>query len=361
MRRSLLFILAGMVLLFSCSRESDPPIPGGGGNGSPVNYDEDAMPFATLSEYGFFGLPLRNLQPVPGVLPYEVITPLFTDHAMKSRFIWMRTGSRAQYVADDVPFGFDDGTILIKNFFYDDVLPLNDRRVIETRLMIKRNGAWEFANYVWNAEQTEAYFDLAGSYTDVAWTDDLGAQQHVEYRIPSSAECLACHKEGSSPFPIGTKPQNMQMMIDRPDGLTDQLSLWVSSGYLAPGYPPIAPIADWKDASRSLQDRVRAYLDVNCSHCHSDQKYCDYRPIRLAWTETIDPAALGICIPPDEQIDPGITHIVAAGDPSASMIHFRLSATEENVRMPLLGRSAVHQEAVDLIADWIDSLDPPCN
>jgi hypothetical protein len=41
------------------------------------------------------------------------------------------------------------------------------------------------------------------------------------------------------------------------------------------------------------------------------------------------------------------------------MVH-RMGATDEAVRMPLLGRSVVHEEAVELITTWINSLNPPC-
>ena len=360
MRKAVFLFVPLIVLLAACSKEPPDPVVGAG-TGSPVNFNEAEVPYATLSEYGLFKLPLKDLDPVIGVLPYEVITPLFTDHAKKSRFIWMRSGARAVYAGDDEPLTFDDGTVLIKNFFYDGVQPSNERRSIETRLMFKRNGTWEFANYVWNAEQTEAHLDLQGSNLPITWLNDDGVEMSVDYRIPSFAECLACHKKDSRPYPIGTKPQNLARPIASAGGTVDQLQRWVQAGYLEPGLPMVSPIVDWQDVTKPLQDRVRAYLEVNCSHCHADQKYCDYRPIRFAWTETTDPIALGICVPPDEPITPGVDHIVSAGSAASSMLHYRLNATEENVRMPLLGRSLIHQEAVDLIADWINSLDPPCN
>lgn len=360
--KKVLFAVALIMFIFiSCSREKDPVGPYYG-SGSGVNVDLDQLPYDSLSQYGFFQGTLVDLVPAEGVLPYDVITALFTDHAKKSRFIWMPDGVAASYVADDKPLNFGNGTVLIKNFHYDNVLPSGNKRILETRLLFKRNGLWEFANYVWNSEQTEAHFDLQGSYVPVSWTEPDGQQLSTIYRIPSSSECLTCHKQNSLPIPIGPKPQNINSIFQYEEGAMGQLQKWEEVGYLEAGYPQdISTTVKWNDASAALQDRVRAYLDMNCAHCHSDQKHCDYRPLRFAWAETVDPVNLGVCIPPEEQIDPAITHIVSAGDIQRSMLHYRLSATEENVRMPLLGRTLVHEEAVQLIGEWIEQLDPPCN
>ena len=99
---------------------------------------------------------------------------------------------------------------------------------------------------------------------------------------------------------------------------------------------------------------------MNCAHCHATGRHCDYRPMRFAWNETTDPVNLGRCVAPDDPIDPSQTHIVASGNAGRSMMVYRMSSTDEAVRMPLMGRTVVHEEAVDLISTWINSLNPPC-
>ena len=91
-----------------------------------------------LSEYGFFEGKLSDLSPRADVLPYDLNTPLFTDYAHKSRFVWMPKGSSATYTTDHV-LEFPKGTVLIKNFYYyhDERKPEQGKRIIETRLMIK--------------------------------------------------------------------------------------------------------------------------------------------------------------------------------------------------------------------------------
>jgi len=140
------------------------------------------------------------------------------------------------------------------------------------------------------------------------------------------------------------------------------LSKWMQVGYLAPGVPSeIDATVRWDDVTAPLNERVRSYVDMNCAHCHAEGSHCDYRPMRFAWSETADPVNLGVCVPPDEEVLPALTYIVAAGIPGRSMMHHRLASTEEQVRMPLLGRTLVHEEGLALITAWIESLEPACN
>lgn len=359
----LLFLSAIMGVFLSCRKdvpEPLPPVPAPGS--SPVVFDPQAVPYPQLSTYNFFQGAMAELAPVAGVLPYSVITPLFSDYAKKQRFIWMMPGVQASYAGDHDLLNFPNGTVLIKNFYYDRVQPSDSRRIIETRLMYKLDGTWRFAEYVWNDAQTEAVLNMNGSYTNVNFVDESGVTREVNYRIPSAGECFVCHKKDLTILPIGPKPQNLKMAYPYVDGSMDQLSKWIEKGYLAPGLPSeINSTVRWDDMTQSLNDRVRAYVDMNCAHCHAEGSYCDYRPMRFAWSETIDPVNLGVCVTPDEDIDPILTHIVRPGVPERSVMHYRLSSTDESVRMPILGRSVVHDEGVALITAWIESLETICN
>jgi len=359
----LLFLSAIMGVFLSCRKdvpEPLPPVPAP--SSSPVVFDPQAVPYPQLSTYNFFQGAMAELAPVAGVLPYSVITPLFSDYAKKQRFIWMMPGVQASYAGDHDLLNFPDGTVLIKNFYYDRVQPSDSRRIIETRLMYKLDGTWRFAEYVWNDAQTEAVLNMGGSYTTVDWIDENGLTKQVNYRIPSVGECFVCHKDDLVAVPIGPKPQNLKMAYPFVDGSMDQLSKWTQVGYLAQGTPSaINATVRWDDMTASLTDRVRAYVDMNCAHCHAEGSHCDYRPMRFAWSETVDPVNLGVCVTPEEDVLPVLTHIVSAGVPERSMMHYRLAATEESVRMPLLGRTLVHEEGLALITAWIESLEPACN
>jgi hypothetical protein len=49
---------------------------------------------------------------------YELATPLFTDYAVKDRFILLPKGEAAKY-KDAGCLSFPDSTIIIKNFAYN--------------------------------------------------------------------------------------------------------------------------------------------------------------------------------------------------------------------------------------------------
>lgn len=323
----------------------------------------DQVPYPTLSQYRFFSGAMAEQRPNAGVLPYDVITPLFSDYAHKFRFVWMPPGTSAAFNGADVPLEFPDGTALIKTFYFDNVQPTGERRILETRLLIKRAGQWVIAEYVWNAEQTEAFLDLNGRFAPLTWRDDQGADHAVNYRIPSWAECFTCHKLNGEAMPIGPKLRNLARMVDYPEGPRDQIGKWLDAGYLQSGFPPVQPVVRWDDPSASLNDRVRAYVDMNCAHCHAEGKHCDYRPMRFAWQETTNPVNLGVCVEPEDPLPeaPELTYIVAPGNTYRSMLLHRISSTDEAVRMPLMGRTVVHEEGVQLITEWINSLTGPCN
>jgi len=334
---------------------------------SPVIMDLTQVPFPKLSDYKFFEGDLKNQNPSYKVLPYEPASQLFTDYAHKKRFVWMPSGSKATYNGDGKVLKFPTGTALIKTFYYENVEPSNTTRIIETRVMIKRgldenlNDIWVFANYVWNSEQTEAFLDMNGSYFPISWKDENNVTKSSNYRIPSETECLTCHKSNELPIPIGPKPQNLNYNYTYASGSKNQLSKWVEEGYLE-SYPNnIVSVVNWKDTSKPLETRVRSYIDANCAHCHATNSHCDYRPMRFAFSETANPTNLGVCVAPQENIDNSLTHIVNKGNSQRSVMHFRMSSVNEATRMPLLGRTIVHEEGVQLIEQWINTLNPACN
>ncbi len=327
---------------------------------SPVNYNLQEMPYANLSDYNFFQGEMKNLVPVYGVLPYELINPLFTDYAKKNRFVWMPQDQRAYYITDSDIFDFPEGTILIKNFSYNGVAPSNERKNIETRLMIKKDEGWIFADYIWKDDQTEAIYNLDGATIEIEWTEN-NTTNSVNYRIPSTSECATCHKISDINTPTGVKPMNINKTLNYGDHYMNQIEKWIDYGYLDGAPDNIEAMIDWTDPSNSLELRVRSYIDINCAHCHSDNTHCEYRPIRLDFDSTEDLANLGVCLPPDTDLGNGTDLIVSPGNFARSVLHFRMATVEEEYRMPLLGRSLVHQESIDLIEDWITSLEVNCN
>ena len=333
---------------------------------SPVVFDITQVPYPKLSDYNFFSGALDDQNPVYGVLPYEPITPLFSDYAHKKRFVWMPNGVKAEYVGDSDLLNFPIGSVLIKTFFYENVQPANVTQIIETRLLIKKSDGWTIADYIWNEGQNEAILDTSGDggFVPLQFIEN-GVTKDVNYRIPANSECFTCHKANFEIAPIGMKPQSLNSNYGYPDGAQNQLTKWVEQGYLESNVPnsnDITTVVDWTDTSESLDLRVRSYFDINCNSCHSDDGHCNYRAPRFGFQFTEDPEMMGVCVTSDTPI-PGLegANIVTPGDPDNSVLFFRLSSIEEQYRMPLLGRTLQHEEGVALIEEWINSLTQTCN
>lgn len=342
-------LIVTISLIFSCKKHE--------GNFAPyvnmeVKLDLTQVPYEKLSDYNFFVGEIKNQNPTNGVIYYEPISTLFTDYALKKRFIWMPDGTISTYESDGEVLNLPVGAALVKTFYYDNVQPAGDTRIIETRVMIRKSSGWIFAEYVWNDEQTEAYLEMNGSNTPVSWDQD-GTIKSTNYRIPSSTECLVCHKLNDNPIPIGIKPQNLNFKL--PGEPKNQLQKLITIGYLENNIPGnIISTVDYHDESKSIDLRLRSYLDINCAHCHQEGKHCDYRPMRLAFSETSDPVNMGLCVEPDEVINTTLINIITPANKDRSVMHYRLMSTDENVRMPLLGRSIIHEEGLQLLEDWIN-------
>ncbi|ASK30939.1 hypothetical protein CEY12_12860 [Chryseobacterium sp. T16E-39] len=352
-----------LIVLFSC--KNDDRIEGVKVESSTVNFDINAVPYAKLSTYSFFTGELKNLTPSRKVLPYEPASSLFTDYALKKRFIWMPDGVKATYDGDSKALNFPVGTVLIKSFYYNTIQPNNTTKILETRLMIRKSSGWIFAEYLWNDDQTEANLvtgtDFAsGSSKNITFKKENNDIINEDYRIPSESECYACHKLDNKPVPIGVKPQNLNTNYNYPGLIKNQLQKLVDEGYLV-SYPAnIVSTVNYRDTSKPVDIRLRSYLDINCAHCHQQNARCDYRAIRLSFSQTTNLTNMGVCVMADEPLGPSLEKIITPGNHNKSVMNFRLNSTDESKRMPLLGRTIVHDEGVELLKQWINSLNQTC-
>ena len=365
------FLAISTILFISCSDNDDEYT-----ILSPVTVNLSTVPYPKLSDYHFFVGDMKNQVPESDVLPYEPASSLFTDYAHKKRFVWIPKGMKATYDGDGNVLQLPVGSAIIKTFYYEKVQPLNTTKIIETRLMIRKADGWIFAEYVWNNDQTEAYLDMNGSNVSIDYKDENNILQSVpNYRIPNVVQCIICHKskqminnvEVDTYIPIGIKPQNLNFDYNYGNETKNQLTKWIEKGILQNNFslPSEANTAiDYKDASKPLEKRVRSYLDINCAHCHQDNRHCDYRPMRFSFTESGDiqngRANLGICVDTQDMQDfpPALSKIISPGNVNRSMLYYRLNTTNENFRMPLHGRTVIHTEGVNLLQQWINTLQP---
>jgi mono/diheme cytochrome c family protein len=225
---------------------------------------------------------------------YTVPTPLFSDYTDKERMISIPFNKKIIITGNGLP-QFPDGTILFKTFSKQGIK-------IETRVLLKTASGWEAGTYIWNEAQQDAYLSK-------------GREKRTNgYIIPSGKQCHSCH--GKDIQPIGFKARNIY----------HQLPSLVQAGILeAPDISTLSPLPDWQDTTITLQKRARAYLDMNCAHCHNPTGMCNKSDLRLAYEAHLDPT-----------------------------YKQRILKYMQNGRMPLLGTHMIHKEGVALIADYIN-------
>ncbi len=325
------------------------------------------MPYEKLSDYGFFTGNLADLQPVAGVIPYDLTTPLFTDYAQKARFIVVPEGETVPYNDYD-QLEFPVGTVLVKNFYYANDLrqPEKGRTIIETRLLVHFDSGWDAFLYLWNTEQTEAYLSVVGKTQQISYIDESGNTREVNYVVPNKNDCKGCHNLHNRFTPIGPKARYLNRPFDYPEGSKNILTKLAEEGVLT-GLPDLSQVPAgvvWDDpATGSLEERARTYLDINCGHCHRPMGPANHSGLFLYKHET-DPYRLGFCKRPVAagEGSGGLDFDIVPGDAVASIVLYRMKSTRPGVMMPELGRTVQHTEAIALIEEWINSLPPEnCN
>lgn len=314
---------------------------------------------AKLSEYGFFVGELKTLTPSADVIPYTLNSTLFSDYALKKRFVKIPQGRKAVYSADDV-FDFPEGTILIKNFYYPADLnkPEENLRILETRLLINEGGIWKALPYIWNDEQTEAYLNVAGKNLDVSWRHTDGQLRKINYSVPNLNQCKGCHLRGEKVMPIGPSARQLNGDYLFQEGRQNQLLHWQAKGLIdLPEISAIGKLVSFEDKSVPVSERARAWLEINCAHCHRADGPAKNSGLHLLASEN-DPTRLGVGKAPVAagKGSGGLLYGIVPGKPDESILQYRIESVHPGVMMPELGRSVTHEEGVALVRQWIKEM-----
>ena len=310
-----------------------------------ANYKEN------LSDYGFFKGTLKDQIPTDGVVLYTLNSPLFSDYASKLRFVRLPEGKSVSYNPDSV-LQFPVGTAIVKTFYYpfDERNPEKGRRLMETRVLLHEAKGWVALPYIWNKEQTDAVLEVAGGSDQVSWIDAAGKKQSFEYQVPNMNQCKGCHERSGEMTPIGPSVRQLN------DG--QQLQHWETAGLLK-GLPKdhIPALVNYSNASASLDDRVKAYLDMNCAHCHNATGTARSSGLYLEWNSK-DRTAYGFFKAPVAagRGSGNLSYDIVPGKPEQSILHYRMASRDPGVMMPELGRQLTHHEGVELVRSWIQSM-----
>jgi uncharacterized repeat protein (TIGR03806 family) len=338
-----------VALVAGCSAE------GGSGGGPDLALLLADAPAPTLADYGFFDDAAADI-PATGVVAYDLINPLFSDHAIKHRFVYVPKGKAAEYSPDSV-MDFPVGSALIKTFaFAPDLRAPGVREYkVETRVLIHKADGWAAFPYVWNAEGTEATYAPAGGHQAISVVGPTGAALTIDYAIPNKNQCKTCHQNGDAVLPIGPKARNLNH--DGPAGV-NQIADWQARGILADVPEAVPAAAAVYDVTLPVAERARAYLDINCGHCHNATGSASNSGLWLGSGEASD-VKIGIGKHPTAagRGSGAMLYVIAPGDPDHSIMPYRMASDEAGVAMPELGRSVIDDPGVALVREWIESMD----
>lgn len=368
------FVVALFVaLLVCCSDTHSPPV-----------YHSDQPP-TNLSDWNLFNTKSGRLILSEGVVPYDLNSPLFSDYALKLRTIWVPEDSRGQFNQQNGLI-FPTGTVISKTFYYrkgkldgmvlkkeessgrlNPILQqLNEVLLIETRLLVLRIDGWEAISYVWDEDQSDAKLTRIGDIKSLTLVDEFSKEQSFAYLVPDINQCAGCHAMNNTTKviePIGVRPRHFDKIFAHEEQIYNQVDHLEVLGYLKNTElkESVIPAVDWTDTDYSIDKRARAYLDINCSHCHNPVGPADTSGLDLTLS-AVKPIETGICKLPIAAGSGtgGRLFSIVPGQPEASILVHRLETMDPGAMMPELGRSVVHQEGVALIRDWIKEMDGEC-
>lgn len=360
-----------------------------------------------LDQYHLFEDP-RDPRSLPheGGVPFVLNTKLFSDNATKYRVAFIPPGSQALYQdgqGGNNPNGaieFPVGTVIVKTFAFTDEANSSEE-LVETRLLIKRTSKsgkafWIGLPYIWEDDGV-ARLAMGGGRRAVTWhfhdanTGNLISGSTEGYSVPNANQCITCHgndDQASGSAPIGPKPRNLNRPY-QPESTfmgtagqagfpqVNQLQYWIDQGLLT-GAPEleidgrgvatnIERLPHWNvpgdggevaGSPADVEQRLRAYLEVNCQHCHNDKGAASNTGYYLDHFRPVD-ASYGICKKPTATGGGscGRQRIIVPGSSDDSIVSCRLAAERDPERMmPPIARSVAHGDAVALMNQWIDTV-----
>lgn len=301
-----------------------------------------------LSETGLFADTAAHV-PAAGVVPYRVSAEPWADGTTAERLVGLPGDSalgihekaNPQIGALAGEWSYPDGSVLCKTISIElEPGKSESKRRLETQVLHFDVDAWKGYNYIWNEDQTDAVLaEDVGSERALIRRGDKQTWHHA-----SRTECLLCHTTR-----VGS------VLGFRPPLVDDQLASFSELGLLAqaPGAPRYR-VPDPHDETQPLEARARAYLHVNCGHCHTrgggGSAFFD-----VQYHQTLARTSLIGARPTQGTFGILGAEIVAPGDPYRSVLYYRMSKLGHG-RMPQFGSGVVDEFGTKLIRDWIASL-----
>lgn len=317
-----------------------------------------------LSQLGVF-TDLESLDVIPGLIPYDVNSPLWSDGAKKRRWVSIPNDGQYDTATEQItfdandPWSFPKGTVFVKHFELPTTTdPDGPVTKVETRFFVMTEDGRHYGiTYKWNDEGTDAELLTISDSRDIDITEN-GQFSHTQtWDYPSRTQCITCHNPNAQ-YVLGVNTAQLNKSYEHNGSNVNQIDYFNQLGLFAnnvsnPGvYNKLTKV----DSDEStLENRIRSYLDSNCSSCHRDggipSVYLDLRYNRTQNIQSI------FDLQSQSHASTANSVIVKPGNHQDSELWVRDASIDDN-RMPPIGRNMVDQIYVDSLAKWIDNIDP---
>jgi putative heme-binding domain-containing protein len=320
-----------------------------------------------LSDTGLFAS-TRHQRLAPGVIPYSVGAAPWADHAVAHRFLALPgTSKLGIHKSSNIQIGnvaggfaFPIDGVLAKTISLDLVAgDPRSRRPIETQLLHFNGQSWQAYNYIWNDTGSDAVLaEDTGSDSLFTVTDPSapGGKRVQAWHHASRTECILCHTtRGGSLY--GFTPA--QLNRDHRYGtVTDNQFRTLSHIGLLTGLPEKLPTAmpDPADSKLPLAQRARAYLHANCATCHR-RGGGGTAAMDIRYEFSLKQSNLLGARPTQGTFGMLAARVMAPAGPYRSVLLYRMAKLGRG-RMPHFGSQVVDRHGLQLVHDWIASLDP---
>ena len=152
--------------------------------------------------------------------------------------------------------------------------------------------------------------------------------------LPAQIVLLAIVSNAGNETPIGPQLRTLNFDVNGTNQLQALKDRQMLIGLLDPSVVNTLP--NWEDNSYTLEERARAYFDINCAHCHIDGGFCEFQStLRLSYETSF--------------VDSDILN-------RKNSIINRISNYNPGFSMPLIGTTIVHDDGVALILEYLDTL-----
>ncbi len=319
-----------------------------------------------LSQTGLF-TDTKTQEPSAGVIEYSINAHHWADETSAQRWVAITDGDkinqfkRSNWEVGQVSghFSFPHNAVFAKTVsIRTDVADASTERRLETQILHRFKDEFKAYNYIWNEEQTDAVLQPNHPvYTELEVKDPAakltGGIRKQIWTHSSRDQCALCHIWNAGTV-HGFKVDQLNRIHD--EDSVNQLEKFYSLGILEEEPEKSRPAISPTDVNAALEDRARAYLSLNCAHCHrrgggGTAAIALSKSVALEDMKMIDEAAVqggfGIINP----------QVIASGDPGRSALLYRLAKTGPG-RMPHFGTNVIDQKGVKLLQQWIISLAP---